>query len=81
MSLPSLPTLVRLEGLEPPTTWFEARHSDPTELQAHGASGGTRTLGPRLRKLPLCPLSHGCLGLPERFELSTRGVETHCSVH
>ena len=31
------------------------------------------------RKLLLFPLSYGCLELPERFELSTRGVETHCS--
>ncbi len=72
MSHPSLPTLVRLEGLEPPTTWFEARHSNPTELQAHGASGGTRTPGPQLRKLLLCPLSYGSLARAEGLERSAR---------
>ena len=26
--------MARLEGLEPPTFWFVAKHSNPTELQA-----------------------------------------------
>ena len=27
--------MARLEGLEPPTFWFVAKYSNPTELQAH----------------------------------------------
>ena len=27
--------MARLEGFEPPTSWFVAKHSNPTELQAH----------------------------------------------
>jgi hypothetical protein len=28
--------MARPEGLEPPTTWFEAKYSNPTELRARG---------------------------------------------
>jgi hypothetical protein len=52
--------MVRVEGFEPPTTWFVARYSIQLSytriktftLRTNGGEGGIRTLGTNKRTVP-----------------------------
>ena len=51
--------MVRVEGFEPPTTWFVARYSiqlsytrNTVKQKPNGGEGGIRTLGTNKRTVP-----------------------------